>query len=303
MKKIMSVTLAMLFAVLCVIPAFAAGYSCNLSADKGKANVGDTVTVSVNVGAGLTGLDATVSFDTAYFELVDAKATSLMVTVVGASKPGQVHLAGATTQPTNAGSVANITLKVLQTGGQISCKVNEALDAEDNDVSSQMNSSSIRIYAGSAPATQASTTQSSQSNQGSSSSNNSSSNQGSSSSNNSSSNQGSSSNSNSSSNQASVPSANTNANATKQNGNTAPAAEITTAADTLSENTVPEVVANATEAVSENTDTLTVGATEKKSILPLIIAIAAAVISAAAIVIIILLKKREENNKEDVIGK
>lgn len=273
MKKIMSVTLAMLFAVLCVIPAFAAGYSCSLSADKNNANVGDTVTISVNVGSGLTGLETIISFDTAYFELVDAKTTSLMVTIAGTSKPGQVHLAGAATEPTKAGEFAKITLKVLKTGGQISCNIKDALDAADNDVSSQMNDSSIKIYAGSAPTTQNNQQNNNQNNNQQNNSQNSSqqsaqSNQGAA---------------------AANGNAQTNANTT---ANSTPA--VTTQVAAQAENTVPEVAANATEAVSENTDTLTVGATEKKSIIPLIVAIVAALASAAAIVYIILKKKKEE---------
>ncbi|MBR0542074.1 MAG: hypothetical protein IJK26_07710 [Clostridia bacterium] len=292
MKKIMSVTLAMLLAVLCVIPAFAASYECALTADKTKVKVGDTIKVNVDISAGSTGCNFKVLYDKNYVEVLKegTSETNLMVTVINPDEIGRFGIASAKTTPADSGTLCTISFKVLKLGTKISLEIREFLDEQDNNHASQIKapvltispsgtvSSNTKITPAttapattkaSAPVTQAPATQNNQQNNSQNSSQQpAQSNQGAA---------------------AANGNAQTNANTT---ANSTPAVTTQVAAQT--ENTVPEIAANATEAVSENTDTLTVGATEKKSIIPLIVAIVAALASAAAIVYIILKKKKEE---------
>lgn len=296
MKKIMSVTLAMLFAVLCVIPAFAASYECALTADKTRVKVGDTITVRLEVGDRISGVQIEIRYDTKSVELVEANLTELMeFREMNTNNPGIIRIPAFSMKPTNGGTVAEMKFKVLNLNTKITSVLEEVLygkdDNTDIDVASQMIAPTVTISPfgtvssntkitpattapattkASAPVTQAPAAQNNQqSNSQNSSQQPAQSNQGAA---------------------AANGNAQTNANTT---ANSTPAVTTQVAAQT--ENTVPEIAVNATEAVSENTDAMTVGAAEKKSIIPLIVAIAAALASLAAIIFIIVKKKKESD--------
>ena len=73
MRKVLSVLVAaVMLAALCV-PAFAAAKTVTMSVDKTQVKVGQTVTVKVNADK-VTGVNATVTYNTDAFELVSAKA-------------------------------------------------------------------------------------------------------------------------------------------------------------------------------------------------------------------------------------
>ncbi len=296
MKKIMSVTLVMLFAVLCVIPAFAASYECALTADKTRVKVGDTITVSLDVSTGSTGSDIKVRYDDTCLELTGCSSEGgAMMTIADAQTSGRVGVASASGSPAKAGYLCKMTFKVLKLNTKITGDVIEFYGDSDVDISSQITnpvltispfgtvSSNTKITPATtapattkaaAPVTQAPATQNNQqSNSQNSSQQPVQSNQGAA---------------------AANGNAQTNANTT---ANSTPAVTTQVAAQT--ENTVPEIAANATEAVSENTDAMTVGATEKKSIIPLVVAIVAALASLAAIIFIIVKKKKESDEGEE----
>lgn len=298
MKKIMSVTLAMLFAVLCVIPAFAASYECALTADKTRVKAGDTITVDVYVSQGFAGGWIELYYDSDYLEVVEYKAIGNM-TEVGNTHIGTVKIASADEAKNGTKNLCKVKFKVNKLNTNAAITINsgiiEFLDSDNNDHYSQVVAPVLTISSSgkvssntsitpattapattkaSAPVTQAPAAQNNQQNN---SQNNSQqpaqSNQGAA---------------------AANGNAQTNANTT---ANSTPAVTTQVAAQT--ENTVPEIAANATEAVSENTDAMTVGATEKKSIVPLIVAIAAALASLAAIIFIIVKKKKESDEGEE----
>ena len=133
MKKVLSVLVAaVMLAALCV-PAFAAGEAVALKADKTEAKVGDTVTVTVDVTK-LTGLEAVVSYDTAAFDLVSAKAgTAMLAEINDAFGAGQVKVAATSTDVVD-GTVAVITLKYKGGEGVVSINVLDALDKDDNSL-------------------------------------------------------------------------------------------------------------------------------------------------------------------------
>lgn len=295
MKKIMSVTLAMLFAVLCVIPAFAASYECALTADKTKVKAGDTITVDVYVSQGFAGGHIEVFYDANSLEIIEATKTSKILTEIGTGHTGKIGIASAGKAVNEAISLCTVKFKVNKLNTKITTDIIEFLDSNDDDHYSQVVAPVLTISSSgkvssntsitpvttapattkaAAPVTQAPAAQNNQQNNSQNSSQQpAQSNQGAA---------------------AANSNAQTNANTT---ANSTPAVTTQVAAQT--ENTVPEIAANATEAVSENTDAMTVGAAEKKSIIPLIVAIAAALASLAAIIFIIVKKKKESDEGEE----
>lgn|GEM_PF-7075619 len=298
MKKIISVTLAMLFAVLCVIPAFAASYECALTADKTRVKVGDTITVDVYVSQGFAGGHIEVFYDANSLEIVETSKTDKILTEIGTGHTGKIGIASAGKAVNEAISLCTVKFKVNKLHTKITADIIEFLDSNDDDHYSQITapvltispigtvSSNTKITPAttapattkaSAPVTQAPAAQNNQQNN---SQNNSQ--------------QPAQSDNSAASNSSANSNAQTNANTT---ANSTPAVTTQVAAQT--ENTVPEIATNATEAVSENTDAMTVGADEKKSIIPLIVAIVAALASLAAIIFIIVKKKKESDEGEE----
>ena len=132
MKKVLSVLVAaVMLAALCV-PAFAAGEAVTLNADKTEAAIGDTVTVTVDV-AKLSGLEATVNYDTDAFELVSATASDLMLGQVNDGTAGAVKYAGAAADVKD-GTVLTVVLKYKGGEGAITLDVADAVDADDNSL-------------------------------------------------------------------------------------------------------------------------------------------------------------------------
>jgi cobalamin biosynthesis Mg chelatase CobN len=213
--------------------------------------------------------------------------------------PGTVMVPAFSMSPTAGGSVIVMKYKVLKTNTTITATLEEMLYGEDDtEVSSQMTTPTLTINSlgrvssntkitpattapattkAAAPVTQAPATQNNQQNNH---QNNSQ--------------QPAQSDNSAASNSSANSNAQTNANTT---ANSTPAVTTQVAAQT--ENTVPEIATNATEAVSENTDAMTVGADEKKSIIPLIVALVAALASLAAIIFIIVKKKKESDEGEE----
>ena len=117
MRKVLSVLVAaVMLAALCV-PAFAAAKTVTMSVDKTQVKVGQTVTVKVNADK-VTGVNATVTYNTDAFELVSAKAQGGLTLIFNTEVPGQVLMAGAGTEVV-AGTVAVITLKYKGGEGKI----------------------------------------------------------------------------------------------------------------------------------------------------------------------------------------
>ena len=79
MKKILSITLAILMLTVCFIPSYAANSTLSVSADKTSADVGDTITVTVSISAnsGLGGLDFNLNYDTNCFQYVSSSSSAL----------------------------------------------------------------------------------------------------------------------------------------------------------------------------------------------------------------------------------
>lgn len=117
MRKVLSVLVAaVMLAALCV-PAFAAAKTVTMSVDKTQVKVGQTVTVKVNADK-VTGVNATVTYNTDAFELVSAKAQGGLTLIFNTEVPGQVLMAGAGTEVVS-GTVAVITLKYKGGEGKI----------------------------------------------------------------------------------------------------------------------------------------------------------------------------------------
>lgn len=132
MKKTAALVLSviLLMSAFC-INCFAADYSITLASDKKTVSVGDTVKISVDISDGLSGVNAYINYDTECFRLKEAKATDLMMTLDNTETAGEIHIASAAASSVKAGTLYNFELEVVKQGGEVSLKVVEALD--DND--------------------------------------------------------------------------------------------------------------------------------------------------------------------------
>lgn len=150
MKKVLSVLVAaIMLAALCV-PAFAAGEKVTLNAPK-EALVGDTVKVTVDVTQ-LSGLKATINFDTKAFDYVSAVSGTAMLTEINenAAKNGAITIASAQTKVVD-GTVVEITLKYKGGNGVVSIDIQDAVDA--NDKSLPLKADSVTVAQGVTPTT------------------------------------------------------------------------------------------------------------------------------------------------------
>lgn len=155
MKKTISVMLiiTMLLSLLC-LNAFAA--STSLVAAPSTANKGDTVTISVNVGSGLSGAKLVLEYDTAYFRLVDdsiSEGTNFIVSV-NDTTAGKLTAAAVAMSEQPACTVYSAKFKVLKTGGKMTLKVTEAIDGNNNDITSSVTGTVLTIAEGTGAATE-----------------------------------------------------------------------------------------------------------------------------------------------------
>ena len=139
MKKILSVLTAVLLVAMACIPAFAAD-EIKIVPSATEAAVGDTITISFDISEGLTGVDASVNYDTGYLEYVkdSAVATDLMVTELNTSEDGVIKVASACTDPAAAGALFTAKFKVKKANAEITTTLNEVLDATDTDIAPGM---------------------------------------------------------------------------------------------------------------------------------------------------------------------
>lgn len=149
MKKTISVMLiiTMLVSLLCLTP-FAA--STSLVAAPSTANKGDTVTISVNVGSGLSGAKLVLEYDTTYFRLVDgsiSEGTNFVVSV-NDKTAGKLTAAAVAMSEQPACTVYSAKFKVLKTGGKMTLKVTEAIDGNNNDITSTVTGTVLTIAEG-----------------------------------------------------------------------------------------------------------------------------------------------------------
>ncbi len=122
---------------------FAAEYSCTLNCSSDKAKEGDEVSFSVDVGEGLSGLEAYVYYDADCFEFVSGEEGSVMMTAANTKNPGQIHIASAAMGATKAGTVYSFNLKLIKQGGKVSLKVVDATDDNDKNVAVSLNNTEI----------------------------------------------------------------------------------------------------------------------------------------------------------------
>jgi len=155
MKKSISVMLviALLMSLMC-LNSFAA--STSLVAAPSTANKGDTVTVSVNVGSGLSGARLVLEYDTSYFSLVSdsvSEGTNFVVSV-NDKTAGKLTAAAVATTEQPACTVFSAKFKVLKTGGKMTLKVTEAIDGNNNDITSTVTGTVLTIAEGTGAATE-----------------------------------------------------------------------------------------------------------------------------------------------------
>lgn len=130
MKKVLSVLVAVLLVVVACVPAFAATSTISLDASSKTAKVGDTITVSLTAGEGLSALKATLEYDETYFRYVEGSAENggmFGLCPINDTVGGKIVAAGASDQVVPAGTVFTAQFKVLKTGGTFSAKAEDAI--------------------------------------------------------------------------------------------------------------------------------------------------------------------------------
>jgi hypothetical protein len=155
MKKTISVMLiiTMLMSLL-YLTSFAA--STSLVAAPSTANKGDTVTISVNVGSGLSGAKLVLEYDTSCFSLVSnsiSEGSNFMVSV-NDKTAGKLTAAAVAMTEQPACTVYSAKFKVLKTGGKMTLKVTEAIDGNNNDITSTVTGKVLTIAEGTGTATE-----------------------------------------------------------------------------------------------------------------------------------------------------
>ncbi len=147
MKKLITITLSIILLCLCVFPAHSA--SPKISVKAPNAVVGETITVTVNLSANsnLGGIDFTAKFNTSYFQLVSnsASTTSVFMAEVKESSSSVRYAGIASSAVNSSGTLMTFKLKVLKTGGKISISVSDAVDGNDNDVTSTVSTASTTV--------------------------------------------------------------------------------------------------------------------------------------------------------------
>lgn len=148
MKKVLSVLFAIIILCMCIIPSYAANPKISVKTVS-SASVGETITVSVNLSANsnLGALDFTVKFNTSEFQLVSgsAKSSSLFLAEIRESA-GSIKYGGIVADVVNSsGALLTFKLKVLKTGGKITLTVNEAVNGNDDFVTSAVSTSGATV--------------------------------------------------------------------------------------------------------------------------------------------------------------
>ena len=148
MKKILSVLFAIIILCMCIIPSYAANPKISVKTVS-SASVGETITVSVNLSANsnLGALDFTVKFNTSEFQLVSgsAKSSSLFLAEIRESA-SSIKYGGIVADVVNSsGALLTFKLKVLKTGGKITLTVNEAVNGNDDFVTSSVSTSGATV--------------------------------------------------------------------------------------------------------------------------------------------------------------
>ncbi len=156
MKKTISVMLiiTMLMSLLC-LNSFAA--STSLVAAPSTANKGDTVTISVNVSSGISGAQLLLEYDTKYFRLVDDSVSlspNFSTGYVNDKTPGRLKAAVVALDEQPACTVFSVKFKVLKTGGKMTLKVTEAIDGNNNDITSTVTGTVLTIAEGTGTVTE-----------------------------------------------------------------------------------------------------------------------------------------------------
>ncbi len=149
MKKLLSLLLIFTVLCACCIPTFAASPKLTVSADKTSANVGDTLTVTVNLSANsnLGGLDFYLNYDKDSFQYISSSETTLFsFTELNDRTVGKVRFSGISKESVTAsGKVLSVKLKVLKINGKLTVTVNEACDTDNKSVLSTVGTSSLTI--------------------------------------------------------------------------------------------------------------------------------------------------------------
>ena len=148
MKKVLSVLFVIIILCMCIIPSYAANPKISVKTVS-SASVGETITVSVNLSANskLGALDFTVKFNTSEFQLVSgsAKSSSLFLAEIRESA-GSIKYGGIVADVVNSsGALLTFKLKVLKPGGKITLTVNEAVNGNDDFVTSSVSTSGATV--------------------------------------------------------------------------------------------------------------------------------------------------------------
>ncbi len=146
MKKFASVLLAVLVAFsMFSFVVSAAAPSLTVTADKTEVKVGDTVVVTVALGAesGLGTLTVKANYDSSVLEATDMKAGDLGATVN--VKTGIATMAAAETFE-KAGTVCTMTFKAVKAGeANVTFDVTEATDADFANVTVEVNAVKVTV--------------------------------------------------------------------------------------------------------------------------------------------------------------
>lgn len=149
MKKVLSLFLVLTALCACCIPTFAASPKLTVSADKMSANVGDTITVTVNLSANseLGGLDFYLNYDKDAFQYISCSESTLFeMSQHNDTVKGKVRFTGVSkTNVIASGKLLSVKLKVLKINGKLTVTVNEACDSNNSSVLSTVGTSSLTI--------------------------------------------------------------------------------------------------------------------------------------------------------------
>lgn len=148
MKKTFSVVLSLILICVLFIPTQAAGGTLTIKSDKSFANVGDTITVTVNLpsNSGLASLNFSLNYNNSELQYVSSSASQTFMAVINDKTAGKISYAGASVQTVNGSAVLlTAKFKVLKTNARLSVTVNEAGDGDNNKVTSSVGTSSLTV--------------------------------------------------------------------------------------------------------------------------------------------------------------
>lgn len=149
MKKVLSILFAIILLCIGIIPSYAANPVISVNTVS-SASVGDIITVSVNLSANsnLGAIDFHVTYNTSDFQLISgsSQATALFPLADTKETNGRIKYGGVTNGVVNSsGTFFSFKLKVLKTGGKISLSVNQAVDGNDNIITSKVSTSGATV--------------------------------------------------------------------------------------------------------------------------------------------------------------